>query len=379
MSDVPSLISRFTVGITAHNITTGQTRIVRQINPIEGGEGMLLVRANEDDENSVLWTWRAESCDALAKPVTYDVDDYVILGSGTVVRQVKDVRVHDKTKELQYRVDVDDEKEKWVYAIALHPVAAPVAYDLKATDESTPSDSAQVAALDDMPLSSENIPSADDKLIDYWSALAGREARRADDAEERIKDVEERAKVAELNNTKLLEQINKLEAVIVKPVAAPSTCYEIKIVKLQADLPESEKRWQDLLSDGWKENNISSVIDSRDIVWQIVTFKKLVEFVPQPERSTAGAHAQLTGDFVWQQHSPFRSTREVQPTEIIIEGVDEPRKVGPIEQSIKENGVEETSRIMTSFALQQAIMNARQRIDNMPVFNSPLHTLKASN
>lgn len=411
----------FAVGDRVRELQTNEERYVIE----EDGDALIVLADETKGKHSNRRRWLKKNC-TIITPCPFHIDDEVTLGTknGTPGKIIE-IKPHYNGKWLMYCVQRpkpsgDGNMTHWANEGAIHRIEStssdpaqvePVAYDLKAAGDmviefdgapiklgvqppsqdyrihqgtmagffegkkSTDGMSAEPLNLDDMPKPSDG----DAKLIDYWSALAGREARRADDAEELRVDAEARAEVAERNNKKLLEQINKLEAVIVKPVAPQQICWEIKIVKLQADLPESEKRWQDLLMDGWKENHISSVIDSRDITWTVIVFKKQVEFSPQPTRGTTNTHAILTGDYVAESRQPHPSQEVPAVGEIVIEGIVASRKVGPLEQSINKIGVEETSQLMTDFAWQGALARARQRIAAIPAFNRQLHTLKASN
>lgn len=390
-------------GATVRNLTTDTVRIVRQVNESEGGY-MLLVRSIEANEKSPLWTWRADNCELVnpAPEIVFNVHDKVTLGTGSVVREIKDTRIHNKTEKLQYRVDIDGEtSEKWVYAEHLHPVVPSAATDADfAQVEPAPdepgrwlrSQTDEIIDDDDAPVAYN--PSATESSVELFepavtvTQVAELEfeilewKKQRDTAQQLQHDAEARAEVAELNNKKLEAKVREYESLFAKPVAgaqpivAPQSCYEIKIVKLNAALPESAKQWAALLDEGWKENHIASIIDSSDTIWQVITFKRLIDFVPQPTRGEAGHHAALTNPFMTSVEYQSRQPQAVEPDAILEPATSLSKiKLGPIGTSVKEIGTEATSRLMHDFAVQGAFDRAKERIANDPLFNRPLHLL----
>lgn len=478
MSVEPPAKGTFQVGDLVRNTSAAyheKERIVRQINPVEDDEPMLIVRQDEDDPKSILWSWRSFMCRLVKAAPVFNVHDRVFLGTGNVEREVKDTRIHNKTGEMQYRVDVDGEKEKWVIAAALHRVEtpAPVAeftpgsvidicevsiprlnehwgsplnlitvklywvcpncgakrneigngfsYDGSRrlnvntwkpcdcghidTYELCRAEARKNGLNDDLfaPVA-DNLKATESaggtKISDLWdfSAPAGGDtdalfqaSLKLAEAQQLQKDAEERAEAAEKLVAELEQIIRNHEAYAKQPQPVPSAqreCVEYKtlaqkILGYPEDLKVADREVAECENQQWQTVNIAYVGGGENPDMRYVMFKRTITAPAQPTIGTIGAHASLTGDFVRESRSPFRTPErdsvEVPAVGTLVVESKKEIKLGPIGTAMKEMGREETGQIMTDFALQKAFAAGAERIANMPTFNRPLHTLKASN
>jgi hypothetical protein len=345
---------KFVVGDRVKNIGAtynGEVRTVRQENSSDIDTQYLTVRKHEDDDKSPLWTWTNTFCVLISPAPVFNVHDRVTLGTGSEVREILGTRIHSKTNEMQYRVDLPEEKkEKWVTAIALHLVqrsspkvhncvncgAQITKHESAVCDDCfdkfgaaayvgsaalhpvvTSSDPAQVepVAYD---LSSTESPADARKLIDDAASLVGAQRvvpelpadfndyivnSRINELETLVSEWQQKAVDARAEASHLEKELTKLQNMVVRrepiptqPVAAPSTCVEYKTVEqsLADGSLAADREAAEIENAGWTPVNISVVScyfkdggEGASYIRRVLTFKRTVTSAPQPAPTTS--------------------------------------------------------------------------------------------